>query len=99
MKTGVTYGQPTSDRVVADLQSLIRELSAVPFLEGKSLKNVALAAGATQIQHGLGRAPRGWIVISFSGAAASDFPRQTAADAEVLELTVTNAATVSLWVY
>lgn len=85
--------------MVVDLQRLINKLASVDWLDGISLADVELAAGANEIQHTLGRKPRGWWVLRFSGAAASDYPRESAATSKILTLTVTNAATVSLWVY
>lgn len=75
-------------------------LSQCPFLDGRLIEGVALAAGATtQVAHGLGRAYRGWWVAS--GSINADYPGEGTSDdaTNFLALTVTNAQTVDLWVF
>lgn len=89
-----------SARASNDLERFARQLQQVPFLDGRLLEDVSLAAGAsTVVNHGLGRPPQGWLVTKFSGAGASDYPRQEASTTNTLTLTVTNAAVASLWVF
>ena len=74
-------------------------LSIARIADGRLLENVVVTTAATEVPHGLGREPRGWIVVRSSvalsvyEAAPSDYPTLN------LRLTATGTDVVSLWVF
>lgn len=97
-------------KVISDNQD-IRKLSdnliefLVPvqknnLLDGLLLKSIALASGTTSVEHKLGRAPEGWIVVRNRAQStiwdtqdANSMPEKT------LILHSSAATTVDLWVF
>lgn len=65
---------------------------------GVLLQSVALSAGSTAVDHGLGRAPSGWLVVRSRGAAGAAIA-EVSSDARSLVLTATAAVSVDLWVW
>lgn len=69
-------------------------------LDGRLIESIVLDSGSnpTSIAHGLGRTPRGWIVVGQDAAAdiyssVSDTPTAT------LDLNCSADVTISLWVF
>lgn len=91
-------GSPAEDeryaQQLADMQRLLR----LPFLRGVLHEDVTFASGDTDFAHGLGRAPRGWMVMRAIGAAPAVHER-AGSDARLLKLNVSVAATLTLWVW
>lgn len=71
--------------------------------EGKLKAGVAFAGGETKtISHGLGRTPKGWMVLSFrASAAVGRVPRETARSKSTITIANDsgNAFTCDLWIY
>lgn len=71
-----------------------------PIIDGNLLTGVALASGANVINHKLGRALQGWLIVGnnanvtvYDTQASNSTPNLT------LQLTASGAATVSLWCF
>lgn len=92
--------------VVKDIQRLQDALSKVfnsietkQILDGRLISNISLlSASTTEINHGLGKPIRGWVVVGKNANAniyssASDTPNAT------LILNTTADVTISLWVF
>ena len=71
-----------SDRTIARIQdniaAFLAQLIGVEVLDGVVIEDATLAAGATPIEHLLGRVPSRMIVTSQSGAAAIWWDRTVA---------------------
>lgn len=75
-------------------------LSAIPFLDGVLVEDVQITSGTAKIvEHGLGREPRGWLVLG-KNANANVWETATSVGSEN-RMTVNASATVtiSLWVF
>lgn len=78
--------------VVQALQPLLKS----PIIDGVHLKDVALASGSNDVNHGLGRPIEGWIVTNRSGTATV---HSTGSNYKTLTLVASADVTVSIWVF
>lgn len=78
-----------------------RPVTNSAILDGVLVEQIALGAGTvTQVQHMLGRVPRGWAVVRRSAdARVWDAPEGSPASDKLLALRANAAVTVSLWVF
>lgn len=70
-----------------------------PLLKGPAngvLISTTVATTPTQVDHGLGRTPTGWFVISAEGPVSV---HQTATSANSLTLVATATTSVKLWIF
>lgn len=65
---------------------------------GVLLEGVSLTTTATPINHKLGAAPAGWLVLRYRGASAASVV-ETASDTRTLTLLASAAVSVDLWVW
>ena len=84
--------QRVQNQLLAPMTALLR----CPLLDGRIMKDVAIAATSTAVNHGLGRSPLGWIVISNDTLATVREDSRTSAQ---FNLTASAACTVDLWVF
>jgi hypothetical protein len=70
-------------------------------VDGRLIEGVALASGsANTITHGLGRPPKGWLVVrSDADARYWDDQANNSTPGRTLRLNSSATATVSLWVF
>lgn len=82
------------------IDSAFRKLfSLVPILDGRLLENVVLTTTAVEVPHGLGRKPRGWILVK-SGVSIIVYQTSESAYPELnLRLTASGTDVVSIWVF
>lgn len=71
-------------------------LELAPVARGRLLP-VSLASGAQEIEHGLGRAPQGWILVAPRSSAT--LYQHAAANRLRLPLTTSAALDASLWIW
>jgi len=91
--------QDAFDRLFARVPILNGQLLASEVsTTGEVTDGVALSATAKLVAHGLGRPPRGWLIVRSFGANAADV-RETARDARTITLVAASACTVYLWVW
>lgn len=83
------------------VDDVVRPLSSNPLLDGRLIEGVAITSGTTKlVDHGLGRAWRGWYVVDRN--ANANVYRDTASRAEAsrqLALLASATVTVTLWVF
>jgi hypothetical protein len=79
------------DSWAADLDPLLKN----PFLNGVLLEGVALASGATTINHKLGRKMQGWVITDLNGVAS--IYRSQPFNNLTLTLTSSAACTVNIY--
>lgn len=88
------------DLAVARIQEAARDsLQRVidgGLLKGRLIESASVSTTAAAISHGLGRTPRGWIVVDKNAAV---HVHRTAWDSRTLTLVGSASATVSLWVF
>lgn len=91
-------GDRALDEAQANVDAALRPVLESPLLGGLLVGPLTFASGSTQlVAHGLGRAPRGWLLVSPRGHAAlseSDSP-----SGRHLALTSDADLTCSLWVF
>jgi hypothetical protein len=100
IKAGAAIDQGTREgnqfnRQFVDLQNV---LAAIPLLNGTLVENLVVTNGTVAVGHGLGRTPRGYIVVKRS-ADVRVWDASTAATVNLLHLQANGTATVSLWVF
>ena len=93
----------TQDAELQQLQDnvyeVVRTWEVVPLLQGLLIEDVILGATATDVAHGLGRRPRGWIVTRRNGTATIYEPSAAALPDRFLKLQATATIVCSLWVF
>lgn len=83
-----------------DTRGALVELNSRPFLDGRLVEDVDLTTSQTKVAHGLGRIPKGWVVVDKTGNV--DVWRDTTGTSQrktFLYLKADAAVTVSLWVF
>lgn len=83
------------------LAGVVSELRAVPLLDGHLLEDVVLKGGGetTKIAHGLGRKPKGHIIVKRNAAVTYTIDQTATTPSRELWLLASGAATVTLWVF
>jgi len=87
-----------SSKVDFRVGRLLDAVRAVSLLDGRLLENVALSTSAVDVQHGLGRTPAGYLVMT-QNASGSVFETKTARSSSSIRLTASASVTVDLWVF
>lgn len=79
---------------VADtFSTAMRLLAELRILDGRIVEGVSLAAGvSTRVLHGLGREPRGFIVVRVRAAADTSLREDSAVSADATKITLVAAA-------
>ncbi len=80
------------------LQEVLAPVLTSAIIDGTLLKNVELTSAVTQVAHGLGREPLGWIIVNKTAnqdvwQPSNDLPRR------FLNLQASGTVTVSIWVF
>lgn len=83
------------DQRVGDLLNTIRGIS---FLDGTLLEGVALTTSAKAVQHGLGRKPLGYLILTQDAAAVVREAKQSRTST-TFTLTASTTVTVDIWVF
>jgi hypothetical protein len=66
---GISSGDAATDKALDEIRGAIPDLEALDGL--RLLENVQLTSGVTaRVPHGLGRKPRGWLVVRTDSGAA-----------------------------
>ena len=88
----------TSDPDLTEAQARIRDWTfQIGDIAGGKLVTATLGTTQTQVAHGLGRMPRGYLSVGQDSGAV--FYKSAAPDAEYLYLTATAPVAVELWVF
>lgn len=93
-------GWPTLLRQLGRWRDALALALALPAVSARGvyLEAVEVGTSATQINHKLPSAPRGWLLLRVQGTAAASVV-ETASDARTLTLVASAAVTVDLWVW
>lgn len=93
-------GNAAEDRRARELQTDLRRLLALPWVDGAELTVAATGTGTVTVQHRLGRAPRGWMPIrKVSSSVAVIDLQEVSSTANTITFRVTTTGTVTLWVW
>lgn len=84
------------DRVLSNLDDRIRQIVKVPVLDGVLISDQDIPTAGVDIIHGLGRTPRGAIVVR---ASAGSRYTMDSFGATSFTVTASTASTVDLWVF
>jgi hypothetical protein len=85
-------------RTLERMYTLLTALRKVPILDGVLLENVELVGGSQNIEHGLNRRPRGFIVVADDAGDGIAGNPDNWTD-RWLVVTPSSSKTVSLWVF
>lgn len=91
---------PSAQRYQDSAQLSFTRLADIPFLDGVLVENIAIITGAAKlVSHGLGREPRGWLVVK-KNANATVWETTTMISYQN-QMTLNSSAnvTLSLWVF
>ncbi len=86
------------ERMQQNVSQVFNALSSVELLNGRLITDVALTTSETLVDHKLGRAYRGWIVVN-KNANQDVYVANTGLTERFLKLTASGTVTVSLWVF
>jgi hypothetical protein len=84
------------DRVCRSLSDRIVEVTGLPLVDGQLFEEVDATTAGTSVVHGLGRTPKGAIVVRADTAATyvlDEFNKTS------FDITSSAASTVNLWVF
>ena len=97
----VSTDDSTLNRIQERVEDAFLPVTSSSILDGKIINNVELASGTTSIiSHNLGRAIKGYIVISKNAAQhVYDTQSSNSNQDRFLHLTAGGTVTVSLWVF
>lgn len=85
-------------RLQDKLQEFFQPIVANPLLDGALLTGVKLTTAVSQVPHGLGRPPLGYIVTA-QNANATVWRPSNSLPSTFLDLQASAAVTVDLWVF
>lgn len=90
------FEDESAARLMVYLKEWAAQITDVPLLDGVLLEDIDVSTTATWFTHGLGRTPRGWIVVKKE--ATVDI-WQTGSSTSRIQLDADASATVSIWVF
>lgn len=86
------------ERLQLRLAVLEKRLAIIPFADGSLVENQAIGTTPTTVEHRLGRAPRGVLVLSATPASALGVSATPSnAPSVLINLEASSAATFKLW--
>lgn len=92
----------TSDPELNQVQdNLIRRVNpalAAEILDGRLVTDVSVATSATNVNHGLGRAYQGWVIVD-NNTDCRVWSPSTGDTTKVIVLQSSAATTITLWVF
>ena len=94
----LNFRETILDRFQQNIATVFGALSQVEPLNGRLIEDVALSTSETLVEHKLGRAYRGWIIVN-KNAAQDVYVSSTTLNERFLKLTAAGTVTVSLWVF
>lgn len=84
-------------RALDHLGSALANVQRSVVVDGNLLEGVALSTTDTEVHHGLGRKPRGWVVVDQDADAR--VWRSVASTSSTLTLQASASVTINLWVF
>lgn len=97
----VAFDEPKLERFQQNVDEALRPLIQANILDGRLLRSVSLITGqANLVEHKLGRAPQGWLVIrSRAQATVWDLQDSNELPSKTLDLRCSANVTVDLWIF
>ena len=86
----------TYERMQNNIAQVFDALGRLEILNGRLIENIDLTSAETPVEHRLGRAYRGWIVVN-KNAAQDVYVSSTALNELFINLTAGGDGTISLW--
>jgi hypothetical protein len=85
---------------IQNVKKWAKVLEDNPLLDGNFIQAIEFAGGAltVDVNHGLGRQPRGWIITDFTALAGTAIVRD-AWDTNTITFTASAACDLDLWVF
>jgi hypothetical protein len=96
----VPTGDDSADTFQRKAKTVVGSVQDSPILNGVLKENISLTTVTTAVPHGLGRTPKGFIVVDCT--VAVDVARDAASSVDrtvFIPLAASVATTVSLWIF
>lgn len=92
---------PDVTKVQENVQEYLRQITQNPVLDGLLLQDITLSsASVTNVNHGLGRAPIGWIVTRQRASSIIwDSQDSNTLPSKTLQLNCSSDVVVDLWIF
>ena len=81
-----------------NVAEFLNQVTSKSILDGRILENVAVSTTATEIAHGLGRKPLGYIIVK-SNAHVTIYDTTSTTPTVTIKLTASATATINLWIF
>ena len=92
-----------TSRAMDEVREVVNDLAATSLLSGVLLEDIELSGGVTRkLAHGLGRAPRGWMVVRQKGWTSTGYLNEVDHGKKNEQLwlkAIGMDPTLSLWVF
>ncbi len=97
----IQHTDPVVNRIQRNLEDSVNPIVDLPPMSGQILTDVAVATGSTVlVEHKLGRAYRGWVLVDNDTACTIHRDDTSTADTTLyLPLVSSATTTVDLWVF
>ena len=82
----------------SNVADFLLQLTYNPLLDGRLVENVAVSTTAVAVNHGLGRAIRGYILVKAT-AGVTLFDTASVTPTTTVQITASASATVSLYIF
>ena len=87
-----------AQRLIDKLVVAVLSILKVPVINGKVLESLAITTSATNYPHGLGRLPKGWMLVS-PQANTVVYEDRTLRSDTMINLRGSSNGTVDVWVF
>ncbi|MBW2735611.1 MAG: hypothetical protein JRH20_24765 [Deltaproteobacteria bacterium] len=82
-----------------NLERCLQFIDQCPIIDGRLIEDVEILAATTTIKHGLGRTPRGWVVVGKLPTFHVIVELSRSSTTLVLDVNAAVSVTVDLWVF
>lgn len=86
------------DKVQDSLSRIFNSIQTKEILDGRLIQDVSIVSGANEINHGLGKPIRGWIVVR-KNANQTVYDSVSSTPDSTFILNASGTVTISLWVF
>lgn len=90
------FSETDLSRLMANLKEWTNQVTPLEILQGRLIEDLAVTTTATAFVHGLGRTPRGWIIVD---KTADVRVWRTAWTSTKITLDSSGSATIAIWVF
>lgn len=89
---------PDVQKLINHVQEYLNQLTNNVILDGVLVENISVSTSPTQINHGLGREVRGYLLVK-SSANVTIYSTTNTTPKSLLTITASGSATISLYIF